>query len=115
MHNGAVFVSRKRPLLNSGTTIPIHPDLTEGSAFRGGGRFWSPGLDGTARFDGPMALDPELPLAGDLVDVELAGKIYKISSSRRIDGSGRVGWCVFLGWLGEGFFRGLRSNFHLLK
>ena len=26
MHNGAVFVSRKRPLLNSGTTIRIHPD-----------------------------------------------------------------------------------------
>ena len=26
MHNGAVFVSRERPLLNSGTTIIIHPD-----------------------------------------------------------------------------------------
>ena len=29
MRNGAVFVSRKRPLLNSGTTVAIHPDESE--------------------------------------------------------------------------------------
>jgi len=40
------------------------------------------GLDGTARFNEYEGFDSGVPLTSDLVDIELSGKTYKISSAR---------------------------------
>lgn len=40
------------------------------------------GLDGTARFNKLLTLNPKMPLTSDLVDVEVDGATYTISSSR---------------------------------
>ncbi|CAE8655699.1 unnamed protein product [Polarella glacialis] len=46
-----------------------------------GARNFFENLDGTARFDAPLRL-AEVPLTGDLVEVEIAGSSYSMSSSR---------------------------------
>jgi len=46
-----------------------------------GARNFFTGLDGTARFDRPLIL-ADVPMDSDLVDVELSGSTYSISSSR---------------------------------
>jgi len=46
-----------------------------------GARNFFTGLDGTARFDRPLKL-AQVPMVEDLVDVEVAGNLFKISSSR---------------------------------
>ena len=45
MHNGAVFVSRKRPLLNSGTTTIIRPYFLLGSEFLSDAPRYLPDID----------------------------------------------------------------------
>lgn len=60
---------------------PAHPQLRQ-PAWVLGARMLMIGLDGTARFDQKMELDPNLAFTNDLVEVELQDTTYNISSSR---------------------------------
>lgn len=55
------------------------------------------GIDGTCRFEARFGLDPAVPLVGDLVTVQLAGKSYSISGSKPFlafmsENQGFLGW-----------------------
>merc|ERR1712194_370376 len=67
-----------------------------------GARNFFTGLDGTARFDRPLKL-AQVPMVEDLVDVEVAGQTFRMSSSR-----------PFLAFMSEsqGFFGDHHGDMH---
>jgi len=66
----AYFLSTSRPF----------PQLRQPVWVLGARNFFT-GLDGTARFDSPLRL-ADVPFTSDLVEVQVAGSTYQISSSR---------------------------------